>query len=535
MSEARVDIFLSGSQADRYALYRRIQGLTAQRLSTPQWLDAYHDKALAVTDVNLRQIAAATGRNYGSIYNMYNDLVAVLQRLTGEQTTDVQTLFQVPAGRVRYDFVQHSNSFAFLQALLAKSYTRFEDFLTAQDTSKVTMLRHLKPLRELANHLGVRLHYEKMTVSGDERRIRLFLTVAYWLATDGAAWPFNHDHEMVGEVTDAIYQTFDIRFANAVSRELGNYYLAVAVERIEQGNIVNYDPDQTVLNYPVPNLYSELTAKFGKILPLTDQNMNRQSQLGESAYLYFLSNFAPMFITPDSTESAEVIARFSRYNPEIYTLATEFLAKIPAKQLDVRNLPKPIYELLLANLLSVTISTMTFGGDISAILSAALSRDMNVIPDDLDFQRKVRQTLENVIATEPQTASFGPLIDELSDSYYINFRQLVARFAPTYTVRVLPLLEQTALGYIDLYAFLFNQPFVTVLSPGASVADADVVIQAASVPIDESQCGDAVLFRWDFNANVDRYGSLYALLREIWLRREKAVAEQVAKGTEPTV
>lgn len=514
-NRVRDDIFLSASSYDRYDLYQRIQAASTVQLSTAQWLAGYRNHSLAVSEINLRQLAANAGRNYGSIYNMYNDLVALLKTLVPNEEGPAAQLFNVPAGRVRFALVEQGNPYAFLQAVLAHTYDSSDDFLAAQATSKVTMLRHLKPLRALSSAVGVRLHYEGMSITGDERRVRILLTLAFWLATDGAVWPFTLDRDTVVRAADMIFDSFDVSTVNPVSREVAAYYLAVAVQRICQGHCVDYQAEEQVLNYPVPNLYAELSRQFGGDLPLP--KLTEETQLGESAYAYFLTNFAPMFVTPESTAATDVLARFGRYNPELSQLVTDFLDKLPSPMFDAQHLPASARAILLANLLAITVSTLTFGVDLGALLAGAFSQTVAAAPEDSDLRRKVQQTLENVVATSPLTHQFAPLIPVLTQSFYDNLRQLTLRYQPKQTVKVLPLMEQTALGYVDLYTFLLMQPFVTVLPPDSPIESADVVIQAASVPVATEQLGNAVYFQWHLNASSDLFGRLFALLRQLWL------------------
>ena len=512
--EANHDIFLSMSDAEKLNLFHAI--ISARIAQTPvrTQLAGDHAHYSVVGDVNLKQIAAITNRNYGSVYNTYTGLVNSLEEILGRKHASTKMLFAIPIDEFRYDLVKKSNPYRFLDAVLYKRYQNFDDFLMASDSSKATILRHLKPIRGYANTSGVQFSYETLSFIGSELNIRIFLGLTYWLATNGADWPFeNMTHERASEILDAVLKAFKGGDVNVVTRELLLYYIAVAHQRILTGQVLTHDPDSQILRYPMPNLFSPIAEALTDGHPVLD-GLSEQQQQGESDALYFLFNFAPLYIVSDGPLERRVIERYNRYNPEIYQLIQAFFACFPYNFKLHLQLPEETYNLLLANMLSVTVSVLVFKKDFTTTLLAEFSSNMQQTKDDPAFYAQIKATLEKVV-DEEHLESFDGYIDVLAEALYRNLHQLLIQFQPPKKIVVAPVVEQTITGYIDLLAFLHAIPFVELASPNANLKDADLVITTSVAPV-KKVAGKAQIFPWHINVSNDHYGQLYALLRELW-------------------
>ncbi|WP_204123264.1 helix-turn-helix domain-containing protein [Lacticaseibacillus mingshuiensis] len=508
----REDIFLSMSESEKMSLFRRI--VNARVASTPVVDRLAGERAgePLIEEVNLKQIASLTGRNYGSVYNTYNGLVAALETMTHTKNASIKRLFNIPSSDVRLYFVQNGHPYQFLEALLTHGYPNFDAFLQAMDTSKATMLRHLKPLREFSRKFGVRFSYETLRIQGDEKRVRLFLTMIFWMATDGAGWPFERaSRTEMGALVDQAVALYDVGTPNLVTREIAMYYAAVSKQRVADGNAIVYQPEHLTLKYPVANLFEAEAGPMGELQP----QMTLSEQLGESAAMYFLFNFLPFYVTTSSTLIEQTIQRFKRYNPVIYTLVTEFLAKLPVAFLEDDLLPKETLNMLKANLFANTVSSLEFGEDISEMIAYEANNKLSQMPENPALAKKVRQTLEHVIFTN-QFTGLADMIDPLSQSYYRNLLQLVIQFIPPVKVRVAPVVEQSVLGYIDLLSFLITQPFVEIVSPDEDLSTVDLVVESSTVPDAKEKRGGALTYKWAASTSNDWYGELYATIRQLW-------------------
>ncbi|MFD1484754.1 helix-turn-helix domain-containing protein [Lacticaseibacillus baoqingensis] len=512
----REDIFLSMSETEKMSLFRRIVNARVAQTPVEDRLELEHQGKPLVKDVNLKQIASLTGRNYGSVYNTYNGLVETLEVMTHHKNTTTKRLFNVPSSQVRLFFVQQGQPYKFLEALLYHKFDNFEDFLAHEQTSKATMLRHLKPVRDFARKFGVRFSYETLSLQGDEKRIRVFLTIIFWMATDGAGWPFTGcQRDDKGQEIDAIIRMFDMGRPNLVTREIAMYYGAVAQQRAKDGHALSLANTSFALKYPVPNVFEELQ----DVLPagLDHSDLSISEQMGESAALFFLFNFLPFYVTTGTDLQSTVVRRFERYNPEIHTLVTEFLAKLPVDFIADAMLPQATMNMLLANLLAVTVSIQEFGEDLTEVIAYEVNDKLHQMPENPGLRKKVRQTLEHVVFSH-ELDEFTASLDVLTDSFYRNVLQLVVQFIPPVKVKVAVVIEQTLLGYIDLLAFLMSQPVVELVSPNETDLDqADLVIESSTVPDSAEKKGPGtVTYKWASTSSNDWYGELYATIRQLW-------------------
>lgn len=511
----REDIFLSMSESEKMSLFRRIVNARVAQTPVEDRLALERDNKPLVKDVNLKQIASLTGRNYGSVYNTYNGLVEALEEMTHHKSAPTKKLFNEHSSKVRLYFVQQGQPYKFLEALLYHRFSNFEDFLAHEDTSKATMLRHLKPVRDFARKFGVRFSYETLSLQGDEKRIRVFLTIIFWMATDGAGWPFEDtDRDQKSREVDAIIKMFDMGRPNLVTREIAMYYAAVAEQRAKDGQSLSLQNTHFALKYPVPNVFEEMTEQLDPAPQFGPMSIGEQ--MGESAALFFLFNFLPFYVTAGTDLKSMVVKRFERYNPEIHTLVTEFLTKLPVDFIADGMLPEATMNMLLANLLAVTVSILEFGEDLTETIAYEVNEKLHQTPDNPTLRKKVRQTLEHIVFSH-ELDDFSDYLDTLTGSFYRNVLQLVVQFVPPVKVKVAVVIEQTLLGYIDLLAFLMSQPWVELTSPDNEDLDqADLVIMSSTVPDVYEKKGNALTFKWASTSSNDWYGELYATLRQIW-------------------
>ncbi len=512
----REDIFLSMSETEKMSLFRRITNARVAQTPVEDRLEIERSGKPLVKDVNLKQIASLTGRNYGSVYNTYNGLVEALETMTHHKSAPTRRLFNEPSSKVRLFFVQQGQPYKFLEALLYHRYENFEAFLAHEDTSKATMLRHLKPVRDFARKFGVRFSYETLSLQGDEKRIRVFLTIIFWMATDGAGWPFLEvPREQKSREIDAIVKMFDMGRPNLVTREIAMYYGAVAEQRAKDGHALSLAKTHFALKYPVPNIFEELREALDPAPSFGPLSIGEQ--MGESAALFFLFNFLPFYVTTGTDMQSTVVRRFERYNPDIYTLVTEFLAKLPVDFIADGLLPQSTMNMLLANLLAVTVSILEFGEDLTEVIAYEVNEKLHQMPANPSLRKKTRQTIEHIVFSHELT-DFTDSLDVLTDSFYRNVLQLVVQFVPPVKVKVAVVIEQTLLGYIDLLAFLMSQPWIELISPNEDDLDqADLVIESSTVPDAAEKKGPNTLtYKWASTSSNDWYGELYATVRQIW-------------------
>ena len=329
MQKQSGDLFLSSSALDRLNLFTTIRQLRLAQMPIEERLAAEKAGVPFVTEVNLRQVAHATGRNYGSIYNIYNDLLGVLGNIVGDSHADLETLFNLSDARLRYEMITQTSPYQYMQAALAGSHMRFDDFVAPMHLSRMTVMRHLHPLRDLGQTFGIKMVPEHLSFVGEETHLRLFLTTMFWQATAGAVWPFDHiTRHTAKQVINRVYQTLDCQPPNATAEEIAMYYLAVSLKRMQSGHILTYDRSKVVLDYPLPSL--DLALGHGHIRDFELPPMTRLQVMGEANFAFFLMHMQPNFIVSDDAQMQVYIERFRRYAPDVYQLTRGFVSAFPA-------------------------------------------------------------------------------------------------------------------------------------------------------------------------------------------------------------
>lgn len=255
---ASESIFLTQAENDKYALLMEIVGLKRDELPVKKRIELSRNNQPLVEDVNLKQVAMLLNRSYGSLYNMYMSIIGDLKEIIGPDVDDIKTLFSVPTDAYHYLLVNKSEAFNFIKILLKGETVTFQEFWEAHDTSKATALRHLKGVRDLIRSFDIRMYYDPLRLKGDENKIRLVLTMLFWMATEGHTWPFEDvKRDDALKAFDVAIDRFQLEKTNILTRELGAYSIVVTYFRLLQGHTVSTELDGDFICYPVPNMVSE--------------------------------------------------------------------------------------------------------------------------------------------------------------------------------------------------------------------------------------------------------------------------------------
>lgn len=497
------DLFIQKTGLERLTLFRTIVGLQAREQLAESRLEPGEHQEMP--EINLRRVASILNRNYGTLYYTYASLLEILQEITGGEKTDSRDLMRVSEGQLRFHLVSSSIPYQFLKHLLYEDISNFEEFMQVSNVSRVTLLRYLRPMRDLAKQLDVRIVYERMAIQGNELQVRIFFTMAFWLATNGSAWPFETiKREEVTAASRRIGERVDISYTRPVVREVLRYYLAITSLRIQRGHVVE-SMNLTDLSYPTPNLFDDATTIAAP--------QSRESQFLESEVLLLMNYALPMYYATGDPINKRAIAFFKRYNTKIYYFVDLFIAALPSSVIDMERLPAETQQMFQANFLSLTLSVLLFGHDVGQLIAYSFNPQASVIENDEEYRATIHSTIEYAL-TQSGLGQTDMLLREMSDVVYRNLI-LVRQFYQSSTeVKVALMLEPTILGFIDLVAFLNQQPFVEILSD--NYENADLVIQSSDLPLEFPV---KYRFHWSVDGNPDRFGALYAMLSAIRKRK----------------
>lgn len=498
------DLFLTSKAKHKLELFRKIVHTKQWELPVAEQVKLTREGTAEIGEVNLRRLAPLLKWNYGTIYYTYLQLLDDLKQIVGNENAELSQLFKVKDGTLRMALVRQSVPFLLLQHLLAEDQTSFAEFIESSGVSRETCLRYLRPIRDMGKRLEVRIVYENMQIHGDESRIRVFLTLVYWLATDGAAWPFtSYSQPQAKAIVMRLMHAFDLNYRSPVLREVLAYYIAVTNTRIMHNHR---------LHSPVPLALGNVANLFADNSALT-----YQEQVSESQHLYLINFLLPLPYAVNDPAIQPTIDKFKTISPDGYLFTKAFMQNLPHTVLTPEQLAGPLGPLLELSLLAIGMSVSALGFDLGSQIAYAFNQQVMTAPKDGNLQVLIQKTVKETmqaISTKPLMSLTAPL----TRAIYANFLQLRRYTNPTKVVRVALLIEPVTLGFIDLVSFIEQLPFVTVLYDHYETAD--LIIKDSSLSIDLSNAKKRpLIFRWDMNASSDLFGELFSLIHN--LQQEK--------------
>lgn len=516
-------IYLTLAEKEKYALFLDITNVKWDELPVKKRISMARHGDYLIDDVNLKQVAALLDRNYGSLYNMYMSMVGDLQAVLGTNTDDARKLFKVPSDAYHFYMVKNSDVYDFVQILLHGGNVSFQSFWEKHQSSKATVLRHLKQVRDLIRAFNVRIAYDPIHLEGDEKAIRIALVTLYWLAAGGHTWVFDEVNQQTAhEAFDYAVEAYQLEEPNLLTREIGSYMIAVSYYRVMQGKIIEEDERMSLIRYPYPNLTNiYLGADF------TQDSVNLRATLArlsptqcraESAGLYFILKYGPMPLKSKERFDIDECKVYERYVPEVYRFVQHFLARTPIDIQHYLKISDAAYREFQNALFVVTTNIHVLGNDMTSVASHQLMKRLKLLRPNKQLLADVNQTVDYLLF-EPEMRLFAPNRDAIVNAYYNLVRQLIQQYRPVNRVKVALVIEQDYLGYMDILAVLENIQYVDVSTSDEALRDADLVITTASIALPEYTNSEAVSFVWRLNANSDHYARLYGIVHELWLQK----------------
>lgn len=520
---ASESIFLTQAENDKYALLMEIVGLKRDELPVKKRIELSRNNQPLVEDVNLKQVAMLLNRSYGSLYNMYMSIIGDLKEITGPDVDDIKTLFSVPTDAYHYLLVNKSEAFDFIKILLKGETVTFQEFWEAHDTSKATALRHLKGVRDLIRSFDIRMYYDPLRLKGDENKIRLVLTMLFWMATEGHTWPFEDVKRGDAlKAFDVAIDRFQLEKPNILTRELGAYSIVVTYFRLLQGHTVSTELDGGFIRYPVPNMVSEYLKQPFEDQALRIKNilaqMTQEEAMAESFNIYDIINFGPIQIQDANPYMESYETRYKRYIPVIYEFVEAFIDQIPFDIKKYLNLDDANYQGFVQTMISMTMTTYMFKQDVTSVLAAQMMESVEYLKQNDVLKQNIDDTVDYLLIN-PKVSFLVKLREELVSGYYNVLRQMIQRFAPMNKVKVVVVTEQSFLGYLDLMTALNSVLYVDVSQSDADLMDADMVVTTSSIDLTGIVNPEAVMFKWHQNADSDLFGRMLGLLRGLWIQK----------------
>jgi Transcriptional antiterminator len=143
-----------------------------------------------VKDINLRKAAYQMNKSYGSVYNTFLGIQEDFKKILKKDKYNTEEMFGVTRDAYHAYLTTNSDGYLFLDAIVKDKESSFKHFYETLESSKATVLRHLKPMRGYLKRFGVRIAYEPMRFVGDEESIRLAIAALYWNCYTGIRLAF---------------------------------------------------------------------------------------------------------------------------------------------------------------------------------------------------------------------------------------------------------------------------------------------------------------------------------------------------------
>lgn len=451
------EVFLTSAEQERFTLFSIIKSYLER-----VYIFKNQDQPLRdtferdYTAVNLREIAKITGKTYGSVYNTYLQIIEDFKNIFVEDDPKESEIFNYEADLYRFYLMTNSYSYKFIKISLKDEHTSLDEFLKQNDISKATAMRHFKPLRQHLKRYGVRMVYDQIGFTGDEVLIRLAVTNLLWIGTNGITWPFiliNHD--TVDRLFKQIMRDFGFDETNHATSELFRYYVAVALERILGGHLVEDNETLRLLRFPFPS-----TIK--RFLDETDNDLLKDHpplvELAESASLYLILNGLPFKY--ESIQPIDFLLKsIKHYNSNIYDFVDDFINLLPPELLDQFNMSILEKKQFKLNLAQVVIGVITFKELYQVVIDDFFGNEsFYAIDEQKNLKEIVDQSFDQLVRDKNEFE-----LDKLNVVKY-GFYQILRRMSVfvkfNTTVKVAINAPVNTAAYDDMYNFLQSIRFV---------------------------------------------------------------------------
>jgi len=521
------DLFLSKSEIEKIQLFNKIRLIRTSQLASADLIGTYRNRHVVVKDINLRKAAYQMNKSYGSVYNTFLGIQEDFKEILGKDDYEVEEMFTVTRDAYHSYLTTNSDGYKFMDSIVKGTETSFKHFYTSMNSSKATVLRHLKPVRSYLKRFGVRIAYEPMRFVGDEEAIRLSIAALYWNATRGYVWPFeDFTQETAFKVVDIALDKYRMKTINHITKLFYAYVVMAHLYRIIDGNHMQNMDALNVINYPFPNIFEGASPmlegdtgneRVRELKRAIKEDVSYEEQMFQSADFYILLMCVPTTFEVSSEYLQTVSKQLVRYNPLFANFIDDFLDLIP---IDVEQ---TVSELALShkeflrykyNLTTCIIGVLALDHKYIEILNlfSGFGDAVSKIKDE-NLESKVESTVQHLMLRDKYNSLKGKskLISEALYSIAYRFFSL---YNKNLKVKIYLELESFFLVYSDLSVTLQSLPYAKIVSDSK---DADIVVTANSADLPEDQMKkDACVYRWMYNGVDGQMGGLLNLIYKIW-------------------
>ncbi|WP_334330324.1 helix-turn-helix domain-containing protein [Companilactobacillus sp. HBUAS59699] len=521
------DLFLSKSEIEKIQLFNKIKLIRTTQLASADLIGTYRNRNIVVKDINLRKAAYQMNKSYGSVYNTFLGIQEDFYDILGKKDYSVEEMFAVTRDGYHAYLTTKSDGYLFLDAIVKGKETSFKQFYTDLNSSKATVLRHLKPVRGYLKRFGVRIAYEPMRFVGDEEAIRLAIAALYWNATRGVVWPFeDFTKETAFKVVDIALDKYRMKPTNQITKLFYAYVVMAHLYRIIDGNHMQNMDALNVINYPFPNIFEGASAmlegdtgspKVRELKRAIKEDVSYEEQMFQSADFYILLMCVPTTFEVSDEYLQSVSKQLVRYNPLFANFIDDFLELIP---IDVEQ---AISDMALShkeflrykyNLTTCIIGVLALDRNYIEILNlySGFGDAISKINDE-NLESKISSTVQHLMLRDKYNSLKGKS-KAISEAIYAIAYRFFSLYNKNIQVKIYLELESFFLVYSDLSVTLQSLPYAKIVS---DPRDADIIVTANSDNLPDDQMRkDVCIYRWMYNGVDGQMGGLLNLIYKIW-------------------
>lgn len=528
------DLFLSKSEIEKIQLFNKIKLIRTNQLASADLIGTYRNRDIRVKDINLRKAAYQMNKSYGSVYNTFLGIQDDFKRILKRDKYSTEEMFAVTRDGYHAYLTTNSDGYLFLDAIVKEKETSFKHFYETLDSSKATVLRHLKPMRGYLKRFGVRIAYEPMRFVGDEESIRLAIAALYWNATRGYVWPFeDFTQKTAFKVVDIALDKYRLKPTNYITKTFYAYVVMAHLYRIIAGNHVQNMDALNVINYPFPNIFESAgsmlegdtgSEKVKELKRAIKEDVSYEEQMFQSADFYILLMCVPATFEVSEDYLQSVSKQLVRYNPLFANFIDDFLELIPIDiEQTISDMAMSHSEFLRYkyNLTTCIIGVLALDHNYIEILNlySGFGDAISKLNDE-GLESKIYSTVQHLMLRDKYQSLNGKS-KQISEAIYAIAYRFFSLYNKNIQVKVYLELESFFLVYSDLSVTLQSLPYAKIVS---DPKDADIIVTANSAnPPEDQMSKDVCIYRWMYNGVDGQMGGLLNLIYKIWT--EEKVSE----------
>ncbi len=358
---------------------------------------------------------------------------------------------------------------------------------------------------------------------GDEKQIRLFLTVFYWLATHGSGWPFS---SISSAQLDRQYNELKTHKVDPIAALQEELFWAVCRIRMAHGHYVGYCAR-------FEDVFGEM-ASFDETIYKQELFAKRdpEARRAESCFFYFYQNKTINF-TP-LTENEQALQEFllsqkTPANDVVEALGPFLTARFPGLSAD--QLHRSTH--LALNVLRVSFSFYLMDGN---YFKQADFFGANKSSYREQRQRQVFLEFVESLPDRPAYSAFKRDPEAFAELLFYLFVPVLAQFTEEEKVKLKLLVEPTDILNRALFDFVDDLGIATRLPVCADLDEADLVVAVR----DDYMASDIQrwlnghankVIDWYLDATVTDRHQLYERIYALYQQKQAAVNKLALKET----